>query len=105
MIDILLVLLKAVAVAGATAAVVVLAILVLSDVIEWFQARQQLCQADSDMIAFTLQDRLANGRFKTVQGVFNKKTSLVVEGRRIESERVDKKLAGLHRDGGLAIYQ
>lgn len=105
MIGIFLMLLKAVAVAGATAAFVVIASLVLQEVINWFQARQHLCQADSDMIAFTLQEKLASGNFKTVQGVFNIKTSLVVEGRRIESERVDEELAGLHRNGGLAIYQ
>ena len=79
---------------AAIAVIVVIVILTYDEIINWFRERSQIKEADQDNIAFTLQSKLANGNYKTVQGVFNTDTSRVLEGRTINSRNVDGTVRG-----------
>jgi len=84
---------------------VVLALLNWDRIIDWFRGRQELKQSDKDNIAFTLQEKIANGNYKTIEGIFNKKTNVLLDGVQYESEKIDEKLADVHRNEPLVVYE
>lgn len=98
-------LLKA-ALTGAVAGMVI-AILILSwgDICSWFQARTALKESDIDNIGFSLHDRMVNGNYKTVHGIFNTRTGRVLDARNVASQRIDCELAQVHRDNSLVVIR
>lgn len=84
---------------------VVLAILNWDRIIDWFKGREQLKVSDKDNIAFTLQEKLKDGKFKTVEGIFNKNTNECLDGEVIISEEIDEQLAEVHKNEALVIYE
>jgi len=93
----------AIAAAGLGAAIV-LALLNWDRIIDWFTGREALVLSDKENIAFTLQEKLANGEYHTVQGVFNKGSSKILDGETYDSENIDEKLAEVHRNDELVVY-
>ena len=91
--------------AAAGLAIVVLVLLKWDKIIDWFRGRQELKQSDKDNIAFTLQEKLSNGHFKTIEGIFNKESNELLDGEVYESEKIDQKLAEAHRNEPLVIYE
>jgi hypothetical protein len=106
--------------AGAGAmAIVVLAIITIAEIFDWFRSRSHLRETDKDVIAFTLKEALASGKhatvkgafassdkqYKVVQGFFNTKTGQVVDSRQIHSDRVDAKVREAHSSDVLAVYE
>jgi hypothetical protein len=86
-------------------AVVVLAVLNYERIIDWFLKRKKLKESDKENIAFTLQEKLENGNFKTIEGIFNKRDNKVLEAEVTEAKEIDEKLAKLHnKEGELVIY-
>src|SRR5438876_87581 len=81
---------------AATAAVVSIGYLTLNEVMTWFQARRHRL-VNRHAVATTVVDLLANGRYRTVQGVFNTWTRTWDESRTIDSHRLSPDLARLHR--------
>jgi hypothetical protein len=71
----------------------------------WFRARENLKNSDKDNIAFTLQEKLKNGQFKTVKGIFNKNTNELVDGEKSISDQIDGDVAKIHRNDELVIYE
>jgi hypothetical protein len=92
------------ALAGLGLAAAVIAYLKWDDILRWFRERENLKLKDKDAVAFTLQEALKNGRYKTVQGVFNTRTNKVVDARVVESKDVADELKEAHEDEQLAIY-
>jgi C4-dicarboxylate-specific signal transduction histidine kinase len=90
------------AVAALTA--VVLVLLNWDRINDWFQNRQQLAQSDKENIIFTLQERLKDGKYKTVQGIFNKATNELADGAKYVSDNIDEHLAELHSNDELVVY-
>jgi len=86
-------------------AVIIIAILNWDRIIDWFQGRTELKQSDKDNIAFTLQQKLKNGKYKTIEGIFNKRTNKLPDGVVYESKEIDEKLAEAHRKEELVIYE
>jgi len=72
--------------------------------INWFVDRSELKESDKNNVAFTLQEKIASGHYKTVQGIFNPRTSKILDGRAIESKSIDAKLAAIHAVEELALY-
>ena len=86
--------------------VLVIAFLNFDILLDWFRGKTKLKQSDRDNIAFSLQERLSNGRYKTVQGIFNKRTNEVLDGQEIKSNDVESSLRQDHIEGdGLVIYE
>jgi len=89
----------------ALGAVVVILILKFKDIVNWFRNRRKLKESDKANIAFTLQERLRNGDYKTVKGIFNKRTEEILDAEQVQSKKIDDKLAEVHQDNDLAIYE
>jgi hypothetical protein len=84
--------------------VVVLVCLNWDRIVDWFKGRRALKQSDKDNIAFTLQQKLSNGKHKTVEGIFNKGSNKLLDGTVYESETIDEQLAEYHRNDELVVY-
>lgn len=95
----------AIAAAVVAIAATVVAIVYWDDIVNWFRNRSRLVQEDEARIAFTLQERLKNGNYKTVQGIFDTDANAVVEGRAMESRKVDETLEACHADSALIVYE
>ena len=90
---------------AATAAVIYLICLFWDNIVEWFRNRNNIKNSSRDNIAFTLQKKLDNGNYKTVQGIFNQNTHEMVDKQVIEHEQMDNQLAQTHRGQELVVYQ
>ena len=77
--------------------------LTFKEVLEWFQSRNNLVASDN-VVAFTLQEKLKDGKYKVVQGIFNTQTGSIIDNRILESDKVDHELAEVHRDHELVLY-
>lgn len=84
--------------------VIILAILTFEHIINWFRDRQGLMEEDKDNIAFTVQDALKSGQYTNVQGIFNSRTATIVASRAMKADKVDDKLAEIHKDNKVALY-
>ncbi len=89
---------------GALAVLVVIAILTYQQVVTWFVERTAIKRAKQSNVAFTLVEKLQNGDYKTVQGVFDTQTATLVDGKAWESRSIDQDLAEIHSTEELAIY-
>jgi hypothetical protein len=88
-----------------TLALVAVATLYWDDILNWFRARNDLKARDRDAVAFTLQQKLKSGKFRTVQGIFNTRTSTLGPVRGIESTDVSPELMQHHRGSEVVIYE
>jgi hypothetical protein len=97
---------KAVAAIEIATAVTVL-FLNFTQIIDWFKARRtNIPEVEKTKIYFTMLDLLAAGDYNIVQGVFDTRTrKLGNKVRSIRSSNIDARLAGLHRNNRLAIYE
>lgn len=91
---------------------VVALILKFTQIIDWFRTRAGrlngyvVSAADRAEVGFTLQSLMADNRFRTVQGVFNRYTNRVsADTRAIVSNAIDGTLAAYHRGNALVIYE
>lgn len=60
----------------------------------------------TDDIAFTLQEKLRTGQFRTIPGVLNKITGEIKTGEveEIHSQEIDSTLADYHRNDELVVF-
>ncbi len=102
------IIIKALAAWGATAAVVgtviTIAYLTLNEILNWFHSHRHLAASDRDIVGVTIKEAIQNGKYTIVQGVFNKRTSKMVESRRINADRIDDALASKHAYQKRVIY-
>jgi hypothetical protein len=92
------------AVGGVVGAVIYVAYLTLSTVLQWFSQNNTLSTYNSNLVAATINKGLKNGKYTVVQGVFNKRTNSIVEGRTIETTQLDSTLAQRHRAHDVVLY-
>ena len=98
------IILAAVAAIGPAAALAVL-VLNFTQIIDWFKKlRTNIPRVEKTKLYFTVQDLLASGNYKTVQGVFDTRTKQLGKVRSITSKNIDAPLAGYHRDHRLVTY-
>ena len=98
-------LLKAALVGIAAGAVIYLLCLYWDDIVNWLQGRTSLKESDLNNIGFSLQEKLASGGYKTVYGIFNTRTSKVLDAEAVSSDKVDDRLRLEHRSAPLVAYQ
>lgn len=74
--------------------------------VTWFQEYKYLVN-NGDNVAFTLQERMASGQYKTIQGIFDLNSQEVVESRKIQSDNVDSRIQNAHENGRepLVVWQ
>ena len=93
------------ALAGVALTLIVIAILKWNVIVEWFQHRSHLKQVDLNNVGFTLMQYQLAGNYRTVQGVFNKRTNQVHEARQIDSQKIDGDVMNIHAGKDLVIYE
>jgi hypothetical protein len=100
------IILAAVALIGPAAALAVL-VLNFTQIIDWFKKlRTNIPRVEKTKLYFTVQDLLASGNYKTVQGVFDTRTQQLGNNvRSITSKKIDARLADYHRNHRLVIYK
>lgn len=91
--------------AAGTITVIVVAIIHYKEIIAWFQKRNDLKVADKENIAFTLKQKLETGDYKVIQGIFNQRTEDILEGRAMQSEKLDQEFEEAHEGKELLIYE
>jgi hypothetical protein len=72
--------------------------------VQWFQKYRNSI-VNKEQVAFTLQEKLASGKYKTVQGIFNPASQQVTDARNIESDQIDAKVRDAHLNEPLVIWQ
>jgi hypothetical protein len=82
----------------------IIAILTYDKILEWFQQKRHLLETDSSRIGISILEHLNNGNYRTVQGIFDTETEEFIDGRSIESRRVDSQIVDIHRENGYVIY-
>ncbi|GIM91711.1 hypothetical protein [Paractinoplanes toevensis] len=91
------------AVAAVTA--VIVAIIYYDEVIDWFRNRNSLKESDRDAVGITVKQRLEDGNYNLVQGIFNKREDRLMDARVVKTKAFDEKLENLHRYDDLVIYE
>lgn len=94
----------AIASMGVTTAII-LALLTLAEVWDWFTARDRITERDADVLRVTVADHLASGNYRVVQGLYSKRTDSFVDSRTIEAEDLDSDLQDYHENDKVVVYQ
>lgn len=82
-----------------------LIILYWHKIVDFVRNRHYLVEDDKDRVAFSLQDKLSNGDYKTVYGIFDKVTNELVDGEQIQSDDIDEELETMHMTNELLILK
>lgn len=91
--------------AAVTGAVVYIARLTLTEVLNWFQSHRYLSVNDKKLVGVTIKEAIQNGKYVIVQGVFNNRTARMVESRKIMADQIDDELARKHAYQKRVIYE
>jgi len=78
-------------------AVIYIAYLTITEIMNWFHSNQQLSKRDKRIIGVTIKESMQSGQYVIVQGVFDSRTKKILEGRRISSHDLDRELKRRHR--------
>lgn len=94
---------KVALIAGTLVAGAYLLIMHWQQVVSWFNQYRSLLLENKDNLAFSLLDRLENGHFKTVFGIFNRKQRTIVAGQMHEAESIDDSMNQIHDGEQLVV--
>jgi hypothetical protein len=83
----------------------VVAIVFFDEIVDWFRSRNGLKQSDRDNVAFTLKENLSNGQYKVVRGIFNTRTSTILDAKAEQTRQLDAKLRAVHGTENLVVYE
>lgn len=72
--------------------------------VQWFQKYRNTI-INKEQLAFTLQEKLGSGQYKTVQGIFNPASQQVTDARNIESNQIDARVRDAHRNEPLVTWE
>jgi hypothetical protein len=88
-----------------TGAVVHIARLTLTEILNWFQSQRYLSAQDKELVGVTIKEAIQDGKYIIVQGIFNKRTVRMVESRKIMADQIDDELARKHTYQKRVIYE
>jgi hypothetical protein len=95
--------LKSLLVAGVVA--VALTTLCMARIHRWLRQRGSLIHEDPRRMGVSLHERLQNGKYRTVYGVFDPVRKEFTEAEIVESDEVDQELRRAHRKNPLLVYR
>ena len=78
------------------------ALLLLGMIIDWFRERMA---SSRNKVAFTVQEKMRNGQFKTIAGVLNPYTDKVEATKGYKSDDIDSDLYDAHYDSEVVIWE
>ncbi len=85
------------------AAIVYISYLTKDDIVTWFRNSQH--RLNKNLRAFTMQEKMSNGKYQTVQGIFDTRCENIDEARIIESAQISSWVADIHGQSQIAIYE
>jgi len=97
-------LLAGLATAGVATAIII-AILTIAEIFDWFRSRNAITEADAEVLRVTIAEQLATGKYRVVQGLFDKRNNSMVDHRVVEANELDDSLAELHRNNQVVVYE
>ncbi len=77
-------------------------LLTIEEIINWFNRVTHKVPAD---VGFSVAEALSSGNYKVVQGVFNRDTNKITEGRRMDVKELDSTLKNYHASHKVVIYE
>jgi hypothetical protein len=89
---------------GTALALVTIAYLNWDRIVGWLKSRSHLIMRDQNRVGFSLVDRLENGNYRTVYGIINRRTGLLLDGEAVVSQSIDAQTAAEHCNGEILIY-
>ncbi|MFC4071751.1 hypothetical protein [Actinoplanes subglobosus] len=89
---------------GLGVAVITVAVITFSMIVDWFVSRVSKIKDQPSRLAFTIKEELANGRCAIVQGIFEADSGTVLEARRVEGDRVDARVVAAHAGQTVTIW-
>lgn len=95
--------LKTLLAAGAVA--VILAVLSFSRIRQWLRKRSGLIEEDPRRVRVSVHERMKNGEYRTVYGIFDPVHREFVEAEIAESGEIDEELRRIHRDSPVVEYR
>lgn len=87
------------------AAVVSVLILYKDQVIRWFQERFMGRYKAPNEVAFSIKEKMHNGDYAVVQGIFNQTTDQVQDAQEWSAQNLDHDLDRLHSREKLVVWQ
>lgn len=63
-----------------------------------------LKESDIDNVGFSLQEKMSNGDYKTVYGIFNTRDQQVLAAEAVSSQQVDAQVAAAHHRSPLVVF-
>jgi hypothetical protein len=87
------------------AAVLMVALLLFSQVIDWFRSRSHVKMRHANNIAFSLQEKTNAGKYSTIYGIYNTQTETLCEAETVQSNSIDADIASLHKRSKLVVYE
>jgi hypothetical protein len=92
------------ALTGAALVAVSIAFLNWERIVGWLSSRSHLVNQDVDNYGFSLVERINSGNYRTVYGVFNRRTGRVIDGETVQSQGIDLQTEREHAGETLLIY-
>lgn len=77
-------------------------LLTIEEIVNWFN---RITHKVPDDVGFSVAEALSSGNYKVVQGVFNKSTNKVTNGRQMEAQQLDSTLKNYHQNHKVVIYE
>ncbi len=95
---------KAAVFGGVAATVFVLICLNWERIVAFMSDNAALKESDMDNIGFSLQEKMDSGEYKTVYGIFNTRTSKVLNAEAVRSSQVDTEVSEMHEKTPLIVF-
>jgi hypothetical protein len=97
------------AIGVAVLALILVVLLNMDKISEIFQKlrgknQQKLTQEDKDLVGFTVANKIDDPDTPVVQGIFNKKTSKIEDGVKIQAQTIGDDVKAKHRDHEVVLY-
>lgn len=107
MIDIVLLVLGAIAALGpaATLVVIAVALLTIALIADWFRDRAAEVTTDPDKVAVTVAEAIDTGNVSYIQGIFDTEKGAFTEARRIKAKNVDSDVKRAHARHQVAVWE
>lgn len=77
-------------------------LLTIEEIINWFNRVTNKVPAD---VGFSVAEALSSGNYRVVQGVFNRSSNKITDGRRMDVKELDAVLKDYHASNKVVIYE
>lgn len=85
-------------------AVVEIVVLTIGVLIDWFDEIQRTRTLDANEVGFLIEEGERNGKVQYIQGVFNRRTGEITDGRRIAASERDAEVTAMQDGKPLVIF-